>query len=414
MPKLTGKLIVIDGTDGSGKATQTKLLTDRLIRAGFDVAITDFPQYNTKSAGLVEEYLSGKYGAADEVGPYRASVFYACDRYDASFKIKKWLSEGKIVISNRYVMANMGHQGGKIDNPLERKHFFDWLYELEYEIFDIPRPDLNIILHVPAEISQTLARQRQKEDWNGKTNDIHQENFSHLKKAEQTYLEIAHNFPGVVLIEAAQNGRILSREHIGDLVWQEIIKLFKPSPYSPNFKKLHEINPHTIDFPVYRQSGATWPYGVGVNPGDLNKPSPLKLKIEKISPWAKLPSRAFKHDAGLDLYSADYYSLVPKDFAIIKTGIKMAIPEGYVGLVWDKGGIAKSGIHTLAGVVDSGFRGEVTVELTNLSQDIYHIAPGQKIAQLIIQKVETPEIVEGIINDITDRAGGRFGSSGLF
>ncbi|MEK7097993.1 MAG: thymidylate kinase, partial [Patescibacteria group bacterium] len=132
-----GKFIVIDGTDGSGKTTQLGLLAERLKNLGHLVEIADFPQYNTKSAGLVEEYLSGKYGSADEVGPYRASIFYACDRYDASFKIRKWLEEGKIVISNRYVTANMGHQGGKIDGEKERKEYFDWLYNLEYETFSI-------------------------------------------------------------------------------------------------------------------------------------------------------------------------------------------------------------------------------------------------------------------------------------
>ena len=128
MKNRRGKFIVIDGTDGSGKATQTELLASKLRRSGLDVAIADFPQYNSKSAGLVEEYLSGKYGSPDEVGPYRASIFYAADRYDASFVIREWLKQGKIVISNRYVTANMGHQGGKISNPLEKKHFFDWLY----------------------------------------------------------------------------------------------------------------------------------------------------------------------------------------------------------------------------------------------------------------------------------------------
>ncbi len=97
-----GRFIVIDGTDGSGKATQTGLLVDELKLAGYDVAMTDFPQYGTKSAGLIEEYLNGKYG---QVGPQAASVFYAIDRFDASFKIREWLEQGKIVISNRYVIA---------------------------------------------------------------------------------------------------------------------------------------------------------------------------------------------------------------------------------------------------------------------------------------------------------------------
>lgn len=220
-----GKLIVIDGADGSGKATQTELLAHRLKQAGLAVELADFPQYNTKSAGLVENYLEGKYGAPDEVGPYRASIFYVCDRYDASFKIKDWLAQGKIVISNRYVTANLGHQGGKIADQSERQQFFDWLYRLEYEIFNIPRPDLNIILHLPAEISQRLARRRQREDWQDKTNDIHQNNLEHLKKAEQTYLEIAKTFPDMILIESAKNGQILSREQVSDLIWQEVVKI---------------------------------------------------------------------------------------------------------------------------------------------------------------------------------------------
>lgn len=220
-----GKLIVIDGVDGSGKATQTEILARRLKQAGLAVELADFPQYNTKSAGLVENYLEGKYGSPEEVGPYRASIFYAGDRYDASFKIKNWLREGKTVIANRYVAANLGHQGGKISDPLERQQFFDWLYKLEYEIFNIPRPDLTIILHLPAEISQELAQQRQREDWQDKTNDIHQNNLEHLKKAEQAYLEIAKTFPNMVLIEGALNGQILSREQVGDLVWQEVVKI---------------------------------------------------------------------------------------------------------------------------------------------------------------------------------------------
>ncbi len=104
-----GKLIVIDGTDGSGKATQTNLLVEKLKQKNYDVEIADFPQYGLRSSALVEDYLNGKFGTAKEVGPYRASIFYACDRYAASFKIKKWLEQRRIVICNRYVSANQGH-----------------------------------------------------------------------------------------------------------------------------------------------------------------------------------------------------------------------------------------------------------------------------------------------------------------
>jgi dTMP kinase len=104
---MKGKFIVIDGTDGSGKATQTELLVKRLEAEGYAVVMADFPRYGERSAMLVEDYLNGKFGSAQEVGPYRGSIFFACDRYAASFQIKQWLEEGKLIISNRYVSANM-------------------------------------------------------------------------------------------------------------------------------------------------------------------------------------------------------------------------------------------------------------------------------------------------------------------
>ncbi|MFA7662816.1 MAG: deoxynucleoside kinase [Patescibacteria group bacterium] len=217
---MLGKFIVIDGTDGSGKTTQTEILIQKLKSEGYAVEMADFPQYNTKSAGLVENYLEGKYGGVDEVDAKIASIFYAADRYDASFKIRQWLEDGKIVVSNRYVTANMGHQGAKLVTKEERQQLFDWLDILEYGTFKIPRPDLNIILHVPAEVSQKLVQARIREDWKGKTNDIHQNSFEHLKRAEETYLEITELFNEFKLIECAPEAEILTKEEIADSVWK--------------------------------------------------------------------------------------------------------------------------------------------------------------------------------------------------
>ena len=167
-----GKFIIIDGTDGSGKATQTKLLVERLKNEKHQVEMIDFPQYGQKSAGLVEEYLNGKYGSAQEVGPYRASIFYACDRYAASGQIKKWLTDGKIIICNRYVSSNMGHQAGKIADLKERDKFLEWLFELEYNLFGIPKPDVNILLFMPPEIGQELVDQKGHRDYIGDKKEI--------------------------------------------------------------------------------------------------------------------------------------------------------------------------------------------------------------------------------------------------
>jgi len=215
--------IVIDGTDGSGKTTQFNLLTERLKREGFNVETADFPQYGQKSAGLVEEYLNGKYGTAEQVGPYRASMFYALDRYDASFKIRKWLDQGKVVISNRYVTANMGHQGGKISDPKKRQEYFKWLDEFEYNFWGIPRPDLNIILHVDAEIAQKLVDEKDARAYlGGKKRDIHEDDLEHLKNAEKVYLEIAKTFPNFTLIECVKNSQIMTREQIHELIWEQV------------------------------------------------------------------------------------------------------------------------------------------------------------------------------------------------
>ena len=224
-----GKFIVIDGTDGSGKATQTELLMKKLKKDGHQVKVFDFPQYGKKSAGLVEEYLNGKYGSAQEVGPYRASIFYACDRYDASFKIKKYLEEGKIVISNRYVTANMGHQGGKIKSSKERKNYFKWLYNLEYEIFGIPKPDLSIILHVDAEIAQKLVDNKEKRSYikGSKKRDLHENDLKHLRDAEKIYLEMAKTFQNFSLIKCTENKNIMTRGEISELAWKEVKKVLK-------------------------------------------------------------------------------------------------------------------------------------------------------------------------------------------
>ncbi len=217
------KFIVLDGTDGSGKETQTEILIKRLKEEGFKVEKADFPQYNTKSAGLIENYLNGKYGATEEVGHLIPSIFYAADRYDASFEIKKWLEEGKIVICNRYVSSNMAHQGGKIKSKEKRQKFFDWLYKLEYELFKIPKPDLSLILHVDPEVAQKLVDKKGYRNYlKGKKRDIHEKDLNHLKNTEKVYREIAQNLENFCFIECTKNKEIMTREDIAQKIYEEV------------------------------------------------------------------------------------------------------------------------------------------------------------------------------------------------
>ncbi len=140
----------------------------------------------------------------------------------------------------------------------------------------------------------------------------------------------------------------------------------------------------------------------------------MNIQVKKLHPDAKIPNFAHPGDAGMDLYSVADMTLKPGERASIPTGIAIALPEGYVSLVWDKSGVShKNGIKTLGGVLDSGYRGEYLIGLVNLSQEDFEIKVGQKIAQLLIQKVEHPEVEEVAELDETARGDGRFGSTGV-
>jgi dTMP kinase len=222
-----GPFIVIEGTDGSGKSTQTALLVDRLKQEGKKVETTDFPQYNNFSGAFVAKYLRGEYGTAQEVGAYRASVFYAVDRYDKSFEIRHWLKQGRFVISNRYVSANMGHQTGKIKGKKAQDRFLDWLENLEYSIFNIPKPDLTILLYVPPEIGQKLVDAKAIRQYTkGKKRDIHEADLKHLIDAAKAYKYVAKKY-GWLVIDCTENNRLLSREEIHEKIFLAVRKILK-------------------------------------------------------------------------------------------------------------------------------------------------------------------------------------------
>jgi dTMP kinase len=217
-----GKLIVLEGIDGSGKGTQLKLLRERLEKEGIKTTSLAFPQYGKKSSGPIEEYLNGKYGKPDEVNPYAASLFYAIDRFDVSKEIKARLHEKYLVVLDRYVDSNAGHQGGKIKDSREREKFIEWLYDIEYRILGIPKPDLVIILHVPAEIGQKLVAQKERRSYidGGNKTDTHETDLEHLKSAEASYLWLAKKYlKDHRLIKCVENGQLLTPEEIHNKLW---------------------------------------------------------------------------------------------------------------------------------------------------------------------------------------------------
>ena len=221
-----GIFIVIEGSDGSGKGTQFALISERLRAQGHNIATYDFPQYDQPSSYFVREYLNGNYGSANELGAYTPSLFFALDRYQASHSIKADLAAGKIVLSNRFIGANMAHQGQKIGDNKERSAYYDWLYNLEFNILGIPQPDLNVVLLVPAPIAQKLVDQKAQRSYTNKKRDIHEADLNHLTRAVAAYQSLCQQFPSAFQpIEGTKNGELLPIPEVTEQIWQKITPL---------------------------------------------------------------------------------------------------------------------------------------------------------------------------------------------
>ncbi len=230
-PAKQGLFLAIEGTDGSGKGTQFQLLKERLEQEGYDVAAFDFPQYEEPSSFFVREYLNGKYGGADEVGPYTSSLFYALDRYQAAAQIRQALAEGKIVLSNRFTGSSMAHQGTKFTNPEERRGYFIWLDNLEFQMLQIPRPTQSLVLRVPADVAQSLVDQKEARSYTDKKRDIHEADLSHLERSVEVYDSLCQLFPrDFMALDCTQDGQLQSIEAIQEQVWRVIQPLLPPKP----------------------------------------------------------------------------------------------------------------------------------------------------------------------------------------
>ena len=216
-----GRFIVFEGIDGAGKTTQTKLLLNHLKRTGRKVEFIHFPQYQTKSGGLIENYLQGQYG---KIGPYQASVFYAADRFDGGYRIREWLNKGYAVIADRYFASNIGHQGGKIQTTKEREKFFYWLYDFEYKLFEIPKPAMSFLLMMSPRVAQKLRMRLGKEK--DQKLDIHEKDFMHLKNAERAYLHATMVFPkDFRIVESIKDKVLRSPSDIHQEIWAQVQKL---------------------------------------------------------------------------------------------------------------------------------------------------------------------------------------------
>ena len=212
-----GKLIVIEGTDGSGKSTQFDLLTRRLEAEGLSFRRLRFPRYDQPSSALIRMYLGGDFGAdPDAVNAYAASTFYAVDRY-ASF-VQDWQRDylaGGLFLSDRYTTSNAVHQGGKVP-PQEREAFFRWLYDLEYDRMGLPKPDLVVLLDMPTDLSQQLLRHREADTHTSA--DIHEQDAAYLSRCRETAREAADHY-GWAVVSCARDGQLRPVEDIHQEVY---------------------------------------------------------------------------------------------------------------------------------------------------------------------------------------------------
>ena len=211
-----GKLVVIDGTDGSGKGTQTELLLKYLDEHQKKNKYIDFPRYYTSFHGkMVGRYLKGEFGGLNAASPYLTSLFYAMDRLTARDEIIDWLEEGNTVVANRYTTSSMAFQTARIDKD-KREEFLKWLYAMEYKEHKLPKEDVVIFLYVPVEISQKLIEQKAgREYMKGKKKDINEADVAYQKEVLKLYLELAKKYQHWEVIKCVDaKGKLLTVEKV--------------------------------------------------------------------------------------------------------------------------------------------------------------------------------------------------------
>lgn len=216
-----GKLIVLEGTDGSGKSTQFRLMAQRLTEENIKFHRLVFPRYENDSSALIRMYLGGQFGTKpSDVNAYAASAFYAVDRY-ASYKQdwEKWYADGGLILSDRYTTSNAVHQASK-ETGENRDAFLKWLYEFEYDKLGLPRPDLTIYLDVPTDFTEKLMRHREQDT--GTKADIHEQDTEYLNTCRRTG-RAAAEFYGWTVIDCVKDGAMRSIEDIHNEIYGHVM-----------------------------------------------------------------------------------------------------------------------------------------------------------------------------------------------
>ncbi len=221
-----GRLVIICGIDGSGKTVQAAALADRAREAGHEVRTIEFPRYQEGFfSRVIMRYLRGDYAKdASRVDPYLAALPFACDRWEAADQMREWVDSGAVVICNRYVPSNLAHQGGKIESKSERQEFFDWVLKLEYEVFDVPRPDLHVWLDMPPRVASRLMESDEGRRQISTNEDIHERSIRHLEATRAAYQELAEGSERWKVVSCAANESPRPIDDITEEAWSAVCR----------------------------------------------------------------------------------------------------------------------------------------------------------------------------------------------
>lgn len=223
-----GKLFVIDGTDGSGKETQSKKLRERLDSEGIKYKRVSFPNYDSPSSSLVKMYLNGEFGSnAKDISAYIASTFYAADRY-ATYKkdFEEYYNNGGIILADRYTTSNMIHQAGKISDEQEREKFLNWLFDLEFNIYKIPKPTKVFFLNMPIEKVLELIKDRENKITHLVEKDIHERDKNHLIDSYNSACNVSKKYDWYE-VKCTRNDEIRTIDDIHEEIFKELLKEIK-------------------------------------------------------------------------------------------------------------------------------------------------------------------------------------------
>lgn len=397
MNNYPGKLIVFYGINNLGKSTQAKLLVERLKADGYQAEYLKYAIYSLPPSGeILNDYL--RNGNPFNLSAREAQIIQALNRTQHQEELIAKLKAGINIVAEDYKGTGIAWGlGAGVDEIFLKKINSHLIDEDLVFLFDGER------------FRQAIENHHKHENDEDLTNKVR---WAHLKlREEYGWYKINAN---------------LAIEEIHEEIWKETLKkiqgvkkedekvIIKP-------KEIYNYSGFQAISEILTDGGKTVlnsePEAETKSEVEMKSKAATNLnvlQVERINSQAKLPQKAHEGDAGYDLYANDYCSIAPYAHALVPTGIKMAIPDGYAGLIWDKSGIAFEGIKTMGGVIDSNYRGEIKVIIKNLSEDIYNIIPGQKIAQILIQNISQMEIKEENINDETSRQANGFGSTGKF